>query len=204
MRMPLVMLWMLASVLIMLLAGLPLGVEAQLAVAVAAIAAMAMIKLLHLRGPWRAVFLGLGTFVILRYVFWRVSDTIPSIHSPLDFAAGAVLVAAELYCVAMLFLSLFTVADPIDRPKAPRLTDAEAPTVDVFVPSYNESIDIVAPTLAAAKRMSYPKDKLNVFLLDDGGTEAKISADDPVQAAAAFGRRKSMQALCVELERYPV
>ena len=199
MRIVLVLVWAVAAAIELLLAGLPLGVEAQLAVSVVAIVAMAVIKLINVRGPWRAVFLGLGTFVILRYVFWRLSNTIPSIHSPLDFAVGAILVAAELYCVTMLFLSLFTVADPVDRPKAPRLTDAEAPTVDVFVPSYNESIEIVAPTLAAAKRMSYPKEKLNVFLLDDGGTEAKISADDPVQAAAALSRRKCMQALCAEL-----
>ncbi|MBE7180488.1 MAG: cellulose synthase catalytic subunit (UDP-forming), partial [Terriglobus roseus] len=160
----------------LLLASLPLGVEAQLVIALAAIAAMVAIKLLNLRGPWRAVFLGLGTFVILRYVFWRLSSTVPSVHSPVDFAAGAVLVVAELYCVAMMFLSLFTVSDPIDRPRAPQLASDAAPSVDVFVPSYNESIEIVAPTLAAAKRMAYPAGKLNVFLLDDGGTDQKIGA----------------------------
>ncbi len=106
---------------------------------------------------------------------------------------------AELYCVTMLFLSLFTVADPIDRPKAPRLSTPPRPTVDVFIPSYNESIEIVAPTLAAAKRMTYPAGKLNVFLLDDGGTDAKVSSDDPMQAAQALNRRASMQALCAEL-----
>ncbi|MGI3899901.1 MAG: UDP-forming cellulose synthase catalytic subunit [Janthinobacterium lividum] len=199
MRSFLVSTWVVFGVLALLFAGLPLGVEAQLGVAVTAIVLMGAIKLLGLRGPWRAIFLGLGTFVILRYVFWRMSNTIPSIQSPLDFIAGTILVVAELYCVTMLFLSLFTVADPIDRPKAPKLSDAEAPTVDVFVPSYNESIEILAPTLAAAQRMTYPKGKLNVFLLDDGGTEAKICADDPLQAAVAINRRKSMQALCVEL-----
>ncbi len=199
MRLPALILWLASGTIMLLLAGLPLGVEAQLALAATAIAAMAGIKLLNLRGPWRAVFLGLGTFVILRYVFWRLSNTVPSLQSPLDFTAGTILVAAELYCVTMLFLSVFTVADPIDRPRAPRLSDVQAPTVDVFVPSYNESIEIVAPTLAAAKRMSYPSGKLNVFLLDDGGTEAKASSDDPVEAAAATSRRKSMQALCAEL-----
>lgn len=199
MRVPILVAWGIASCAMLLLAGLPLGVEAQLAMAVTAIALMGAIKLLGLRGPWRAVFLGLGTFVILRYVFWRLSSTIPAITSPTDFVAGAVLVAAELYCVAMLFLSLFTVADPIDRPKAPRLPDEAAPTVDVFVPSYNESVEIVAPTLAAAKRMIYPAGKLNVFLLDDGGTEQKVFSDDPVAAARALRRRETMQALCAEI-----
>ncbi len=199
MRIALATLWALSGCVMLLLAGLPLGVEAQLAIAGTAIAAMAAIKLLNLRGPWRAMFLGLGTFVILRYVFWRLSSTVPSFHSPLDFVAGVALVAAELYCVAMMFLSLFTVADPIDRPRAPQLAPDDAPTVDVFIPSYNESIEIVAPTLAAAKRMVYPAGKLNVFLLDDGGTEQKVGSDDPAAAARATNRRRDMQALCAEL-----
>ena len=199
MKIPALVVWLIATCFVILLAGLPLGVEAQLALSASAIGAMAVIKLLNLRGPWRAVFLGLGTFVILRYVFWRLSSTVPSIDSPGDFVAGVILVIAELYCVTMLFLSLFTVADPIDRPKAPRVDAAAAPTVDVFIPSYNESIEIVAPTLAAAKRMTYPAGKLNVFLLDDGSTDAKISSDDPYEASKALTRRASMQALCAEL-----
>ncbi len=191
--------WVVAATLTVLVAGLSLGVEAQLMLALGALSLMLMLKLLNIRGAFRSVFLGLGTFVILRYVFWRLGSTIPSIHSPLDFAAGMILVLAEIYCVVMLFLSLFTVAQPIDRPKAPVLADEDAPTVDVFIPSYNESLDIVAPTLAAAKRMIYPERKLNVFLLDDGGTDEKVHSDDPVIAAQALDRRHKLQALCVEL-----
>ncbi len=199
MKFGLLVLWSISSVCMLLLAGLPLGVEAQLAVALSALLGMTVIKVLNLRGPWRAVFLALGTFVILRYLFWRLSSTIPSFHSPVDFAGGAVLALAELYCVTMMFLSLFTVSDPIDRPKAPQLSPEAAPTVDVFIPSYNESVEIVAPTLAAAKRMIYPAGKLNVFLLDDGATDQKLGSDDPVAAVRAANRRKDMQAICVEL-----
>ena len=191
--------WAVAALATVIVAGLPLGVEAQIALACSAMAVMLAIKVLDLRGPWRPVFLALGTFVVLRYLFWRLSSTVPPIDSPLDFAAGLILVAAECYCITMLFLSLFTVVSPINRPKAPRLSDADAPTVDVFVPSYNESIDIVAPTLAAAKRMIHPAGKLNVFLLDDGGTEEKLQSDDVVVAARAQARRKSLQMLCAEL-----
>ena len=191
--------WVLVALATLVVAGLPLGVETQLALAAGALAVMLAFKLLNIRGLGRSVFLGLGTFVILRYVFWRLSSTIPSIDSPLDFTAGVILVCAECYCVLMLFLSLFTVADPIDRPRAPRLKDEDAPVVDVFIPSYNESIDIVAPTLAAAKRMTYPAGKLNVFLLDDGGTDEKLYSDDAATAARAQNRRQSLQAVCVEL-----
>jgi cellulose synthase (UDP-forming) len=193
------MIWAVSAVATFLLVGLPLGVEAQLALAGSALVIMAAIKFFRLNGAWRGVYLGLGTFIVLRYAFWRLTSTVPPVTSPLDFIAGTLLVAAEFYCVTMLFLSLFTVAQPVDRPKAPRLSDQEAPTVDVFVPSYNESIDIVAPTLAAAKRMAYPAGKLTVFLLDDGGTEEKVQSDDPGAAARALDRRQSLQALCAEL-----
>ena len=183
----------------LLLAVLPLGLEAQLALAAASLAIMAAIKLLDLRGPFRAVFLSFGIFVILRYMAWRLTSTVPPTSSPADFTAGIILVCAELYCVVMLFLSLFTVADPIDRPRAPKLSDAEAPTVDVFVPSYDESIDILAPTLAAAKRMTYSSEKLTVYLLDDGGTDEKLASADGDAATRASTRRRTMQALCAEL-----
>jgi len=193
------LLWSFSAIATLGVASLPLGIEAQLALVVGALAAMLALKLLDVRGAFRPVFLALGTFVILRYLFWRVSSTIPPISSPADFAAGVALLIAEIYCVVMLFLSLFTVADPIERPKAPRIAEEDAPTVDVFVPSYNESIEIVAPTLAAAKRLRYPEGKLNIFLLDDGATEEKLQSDDPAVARRAHNRRESLQAVCAEL-----
>ena len=192
-------LWTVAAATTIFIASLPLGVEAQFVLATGCLVAMLVMKTLGLRGPLRPVFLALGIFVVLRYLLWRLSSTLPPIDSPFDFIAGYVLVAAECYCVAMLFLSLFTVADPIDRPKAPRLSDEDAPTVDVFIPTYNEAIDIVAPTVAAAKRMTYPAGKLNVFLLDDGGTDEKLNSDDPAVATRALNRRQSLQAVCDNL-----
>jgi cellulose synthase (UDP-forming) len=191
--------WALSAIATVFVATIPLSVESQFLLSGGALAAMLAIKMFNIRGPVRLVFLGLGTFVILRYLFWRLSSTIPPFDSPLDFAAGFILFVAECYCVVMLFLSMFSVVNPINRPRAPRLTDEEAPTVDVFVPSYNEGIDIVAPTLAAAKRMFYPEGKLKVFLLDDGGTEEKVQSEDPAIAARALNRRHSLQALCADL-----
>jgi cellulose synthase (UDP-forming) len=45
---------------------------------------------------------------------------------------------------------------------------ADWPTVDVYIPSYNESLDIVKPTVFAALGMDWPADKFNVYILDDG------------------------------------
>ena len=65
------------------------------------------------------------------------------------------------------------------RGRAPPIPDERYPTVDVFVPSYNEDAQLLATTLAAAKAMDYPADQLTVWLLDDGGTDEKCIVDDP-------------------------
>lgn len=53
------------------------------------------------------------------------------------------------------------------RPPAP-LT--ETPPVDVLIPVYNESLDVVERTLAAACRIDYPR--FTVILCDDGSSDA--------------------------------
>jgi len=45
------------------------------------------------------------------------------------------------------------------------------PTVDVFIPTYNEPLKVVKPTVYAALGMDWPAGKLNVHLLDDGRRE---------------------------------
>ena len=52
-----------------------------------------------------------------------------------------------------------------------RLTERRAPpprlgiSVDVFIPTYNESVELVRKTLLAARAMDYPH---KTWLLDDG------------------------------------
>jgi cellulose synthase (UDP-forming) len=53
--------------------------------------------------------------------------------------------------------------------------------------------------LSAAKAMDYPKDKLKVYLLDDGGTDEKVHSPNPLTADAALRRRQELQSLCREL-----
>lgn len=45
---------------------------------------------------------------------------------------------------------------------------AQWPTVDIYIPSYNESLDVVRDTVLAAQCLDYPADKLKIYLLDDG------------------------------------
>jgi len=178
----------------------PVSIQAQFVVGAFVIAAMMMIKTFDMRGSWRHVFLALGSAVVMRYFYWRTTSTIPPFDDITNFIPGVLLWLAEVYSAVMLAISLFVVADPITRPRAPQQADDDLPIVDVFVPSYNEDEQMLAMTLAAAKAMTYPKHKLFVHLCDDGGTDQKCEQADAKKAAAAKERRATLQALCAELD----
>jgi len=191
--------WIAATIAMVALATAPIGVSAELALGSAVIVAMFAVKRLGAGPVQRHVYLALGTLIVLRYVWWRTTETLPPIDDVVGFTAGVTLYGAEMFCVAMLFISLFVIADPKRRPPARRLKPEDCPSVDVFVPSYNESADLVAATLAAATTMDWPADKLRVYLLDDGGTDQKRNSPDPVAAAAAEARHEEMKALAADL-----
>jgi len=191
--------WTAALALVAVVVVQPISVEAQSALAISAIAVMATIWLMG-KGPLaRMAFLAIGSLIVLRYIYWRATSTLPSIDEPLSFLFGIVLFAAELYCVGFLAINLVINADPLVRQPAAPQSDDELPSVDVFVPSYNEDQSILAATLSAAISMDYPRDKMTVWLLDDGGTDQKCNDADRVKAAQAIERRASLRALCAKL-----
>jgi cellulose synthase (UDP-forming) len=110
----------------------------------------------------------LSATVSTRYLWWRATETLGFTDS-FDAFFGYGLFAAECYAWIVLIIGYFQVIWPLDRPPAEMPADAETwPTVDVFIPTYNESLDVVRPTVLAALAMDYPRDKFRVFILDDG------------------------------------
>lgn len=193
-------LWLLVSVASLAIITMPVSLEVHLVTAVLLIAAMAVIKTLRLEGNWRLLLLTFGTIIVLRYAYWRTTSTLPPLIDWGDFIPGVILYLAEMYCIMMLFLSLFVVIRPFPpRPSVRLLPDELVPFVDVFIPSYNEDYELLAGTLAAAKAMDYPADRFTVWLLDDGGTEAKRNSTDPDSAEAAQDRYNQLRLLCEEL-----
>ena len=178
---------------------LPISLQAQLVLSLAVLALMLLFMMRPQNKTFRLMTFVFSAVLALRYAFWRTTETLPDINEPWNFIPGIILYAAEMYCLIMLAINFFIVADPLERKPAPQLADDDKPTVDVFVPSYNESADLLALTLAAAKSMNYPADKLTVYLLDDGGTDAKCSQSDPRAAIAARRRREELQALSAAL-----
>lgn len=192
--------WAVLFAVILVIATQPVGLNAQFAFGLFGVSFMLAVRMLNLRGAWMHMFMAVGAAIVFRYMFWRVTETLPPVTDPVNFFFGALLFVAEAYSVSMLALSFFIVADPVEREEAPLIGDeGQWPSVDVFVPSYNEDLDIVGSTLAAAKNLDYPASRLNVYLLDDGGTDQKCNDIDPQKAREAKERRAEFQQFCDEL-----
>lgn len=187
---------LLAGFLGLTLLWLPLSLQAQLVLSLAALGLMFFGMTRQDNAVFRLITFIFCGVLALRYAFWRTTETLPAFSEPLNFIPGLLLYIAEMYCLVMLAISFFMLADPLKR-VAPKVRSLEElPTVDVFIPTYNEDPELLAATLAAAKSMIYPRDKLSVWLLDDGGTEAKRTHKDPVVALAATRRHEQLKALC--------
>ncbi len=191
--------WLLSGLLLITVATEPVGIPAQFFLGLAAVVTMYVIKAMGLRGVWRHVFLGLGTTVVLRYLYWRTSSTLPPVEDLWNFIPGVILWCSECFSMLMLAISLFVIADPLERKPARQVPDEDLPTVDVFVPTYNEEADLLALTLAAAKSMNYPKEKLTVYLLDDGGSDQKCQQENKEKAKEAQARRAALTQLANDL-----
>ena len=153
---------MTSAILALLLVAQPVGHVSRLNLSILVVAALGVISLFRLDGLWRHVFLALASIIVLQYAYWRTTSTLPPIEDLYSFVPGFILYLAEMFCVVMLGISLFVLADPITRAPAPRLSDEDYPTVDVFVPTYNEDRDILSLTLAAAKAMVYPLSLIHI------------------------------------------
>lgn len=114
------------------------------------------------------VLITLSMIVSMRYMYWRMTSTL-AFESWLDIVFGYGLLAAEIYSLIVLTLGYLQTAWPLRRqPAMLTMPPSDWPTVDVFIPTYNETLDIVSLTIFAAQAIDWPKDKLRVHVLDDG------------------------------------
>ncbi|OLP57830.1 cellulose synthase catalytic subunit (UDP-forming) [Xaviernesmea oryzae] len=194
-----IFIWMLVSLFVLTLVTLPVSLSTHLVAAFCCMALLAVLKVCKAEGNWRLIGLGFGTAIVLRYVYWRTTNTLPPVNQLENFIPGFLLYLVEMYSVAMLALSLFLVSMPLPEKKKRTANTAYQPHVDVFVPTYNEDAQLLANTLAAAKNMDYPAEKLTIWLLDDGGTVQKRSVSDVPSAKAAERRYAELSKLAADL-----
>jgi len=103
-----------------------------------------------------------------RYIYFRATQTL-HFNSEIETILGTGLFLAELYVWVMLLLNYLQTIWPLKREIVPLPEDMSLwPTVDVYVPTYNESLDVVRDTVLAAQCIDYPKDKMKIYILDDG------------------------------------
>ncbi len=123
----------------------------------------------------RAFVTTLAGLLGIRYIVWRLVVTVlPASGSPLQigwiwFCYGIELAAIIEMLVFVLILSRWDdrrpEADAYEAALARRPASAW-PSVDVFVPTYNEGLDILEKTIVGVTRLDYPN--VRAWVLDDG------------------------------------
>jgi len=145
----------------------PLSMTGQLQFGAVTVGAALLIR----RLPGRFSMLLLALLALLataRYAWWRSVATL-DFHTPGDMMVGYALFVAEAYTWLVQLFGLVQTAWPLKRFVTPLPADPRTwPTVDVFVPTYNEPLSVVSPTVFAAQGIDWPADKLRIYLLDDG------------------------------------
>jgi cellulose synthase (UDP-forming) len=132
--------------------------------------------------------LTLSILTTLRYLYYRVSYTL-NLDGWLDTVFSLLLFLAELYGVGTLFLAYFQTLKtrnrkPVDLSQFP---PEQWFSVDIYIPTYNEEVEIVRKTAIASLALDYPADKRTVYILDDGRAEKYRQ------------RREQLRQMCDEL-----
>jgi cellulose synthase (UDP-forming) len=148
---------------------------------------------------FRLLIVSIGIFVSARYLIWRTFNSLPT-TDPISFIFGLSLYLAEVYAFIIMVVGAFVTINPLHRPIIPLTQDPSLwPSVDILIPSYNETEELLEITLLGALNIDYPKDKRTIYLLDDGSTDSKRNHPDSVISMAAHQRHRRLSALCQRL-----
>ena len=159
-----------SALLFALVVSVPLDLTGQLLFSAGSFGAALLLS----RTPGRLTTLAMIVLSISassRYMYWRVTDTV-GFTNWVDACFGFGLLLAELYAFLVLLIGYFQTAWPLQRRPVPMPQDVDSwPSVDVFIPTYNEPLEVVKQTVFSAMQMDWPKDRLHVYVLDDGRRE---------------------------------
>ncbi len=110
----------------------------------------------------------LSLTVSCRYLWWRYTSTL-NWDDSVSLWFGLLLIVAETYSWTVLVLGYFQTLWPLNRqPISMPVPVEQWPSVDILVPTYNEPLSVVKPTIYATLGIDWPKEKLNIYILDDG------------------------------------
>ncbi len=140
----------------------------------------------------------LSMVTTLRYLFYRTSYTL-NFDGWLNSIACTLLFLAELYAILTLVLAYFQTLKIQERQPVnlTNIPEQEWFKVDIYIPTYNEDVEIVRKTAVAALACDYAADKKTVYVLDDGRPE-KYKENDPRREQFS-ARREKLRQMCEEL-----
>lgn len=176
--------------------------ELQAIIAWGAVALILVLKKVLARHPLflQLLITGITLFLAGRYIIFRMTSTLVFANS-IAFIFVISLLLTELYAMAIQLFGMFVNVVPLNRPEeSVDLNDPDLPTVDVLIPTYNEPEQMVAITASACTLFEYPQEKVNIYILDDGGTVQKRQNPDPELAAEASMRYETLKVLADFLE----
>lgn len=115
------------------------------------------------------ILIGISMVASTRYLVWRFTVTLGTDFFSADLLFGLGLLGAEFYAWLVLIFGFFQTIWPLRRKPLPMPADTGCwPSIDIFIPTYNEPLSVVRPTVMAALALDWPRDKLKVYILDDG------------------------------------
>ena len=159
---------LLAAGLVVAVIVTPLDLVGQWIFAIGMIVPMALLQFRVARRATVVICL-ISLLASTRYIWWRATNTLTFDHLSEYFLGGG-LFLAEVFAWVIHVLGLLQILWPLRRPPvALSGDDDDLPTVDIYIPTYNEDLAIVQSTVFAAMAVDYPADKVRVYILDDGG-----------------------------------
>ena len=108
-----------------------------------------------------------GLFLSSVYIFWRIFYTLPDVRT-FDFIFAFLLIFFETVALGqnIVLRLLFSKHKPIVVERTHPFI--EKPPVDIIISTYNEPEDILKRTIVGCLNIDYPKDKLKIYMGDDG------------------------------------
>lgn len=118
------------------------------------------------------ILLGLLCLIQLSYLSWRLNHTLILEGSGIIFSGG--LLALEVLGVLNSWIHHYLILNIPNRSKiADELAKSvrknkNKPDIDIFIPTYGETADLLKRTLIGCLSLKYPKQNKHIWVLDDG------------------------------------
>lgn len=123
--------------------------------------------------PLRAALVMLSLAISARYAFWRATSTLPPLSPRWDsvVAYGFFILEMTTMYLAIGDVKLLKLTSNRSREADENLSwfGSQFPRIDVLIPTYNESWEVLEKTLVGIAAQDYPN--FHVWVLDDGRRE---------------------------------